>query len=87
MAKFTDAFGRFDVCDLRPKHLDLFFAEHLKDLAPRSRNHYRSTLSVFLKWCVRKVAHRKWTFQPIDRLQRWRRPGKGGAHFRRGHNP
>jgi integrase len=54
MAKFTDAFGTFDVCDLRPEHLDLFFTEHLKDMAPRSRNHHRSTLSVFLKWCVRK---------------------------------
>jgi integrase len=54
MKKFTTAFATFDVCDLRPEHLDLFFAEHLKDLAPRTRNHFRSTLTVFFKWCVRK---------------------------------
>lgn len=54
MEKFTQAFGTFDVCDLRPEHLDLFFVEHLKDLAPRTRNHFRSTLTVFFKWCVRK---------------------------------
>jgi hypothetical protein len=52
--RFTHAFGKSDVCDLRPEHLDLFFTDHLKGMAPRSRNHFRSTLSVFLKWCVRK---------------------------------
>ncbi len=54
MDRFTGAFGTFDACDLRPEHLDLFFSKHLKELSPRSRNHYRSTLFVFFKWCVRK---------------------------------
>jgi integrase len=54
MAKFTNAFGTSLVCELQSEHLDVFFAEHLKDMAPRSRNHYRSTLCVFFKWCVRK---------------------------------
>jgi len=53
LGRFRDAF-QMDVCDLRPAHLDLFFAEHLKDVMARTRNHFRSTLSVFIKWCVRK---------------------------------
>jgi integrase len=51
--KFKAAFV-MDVCDLSREQLDLFFAEHLKKLAPRSRNHYRSTLQVWIKWCVRR---------------------------------
>jgi len=53
LRRLTDAF-RMDACDLAPEHLDLFFGEHLRDLAPRSRNHFRSTLHVWFKWCVRK---------------------------------
>lgn len=53
LKRFRDAF-QMDVCDLRPAHLDLFFAEHLKVVAARTRNHFRSSLSVFIKWAVRK---------------------------------
>jgi integrase len=54
MDKFTETFGTSDLCDIRADHLDLFFGVQLKDLSPRSRNHHRSTLSVFFKWCIRK---------------------------------
>ena len=53
MNRFTDALD-MDVCDLRPEHLDLFVSEHLKSMAAKSRNHFRSTLTVFFKFCVRK---------------------------------
>jgi integrase len=49
----TDAF-QMDLCDLRPEHLDLFFGTHLGKLSPKSRNHYRSTVGLLIKWAVRR---------------------------------
>ena len=81
MAKFTDVFGTSDVCDLRPEHLDLVFTEHLKDLAPRTRNHFRSTPTVFFKWCVRKSylqeihspapGRKAWRTRTFSRRRKW----------------
>ena len=52
MNRFTEAFG-IDVCDMSKAAIDAFF-EDLESLAPRTRNHFRQTLSHFLKWCVKK---------------------------------
>jgi len=53
LERFTDAF-QMDLCDMRPEHLDLFFGTHLGKLSPKSRNHYRGTLGLLLKWAVRR---------------------------------
>jgi integrase len=53
MERFTDAF-QMDLCDLRAEHLDLFFGTHLGKLSPKSRNHYRGTVGLFIKWAVRR---------------------------------
>lgn len=55
LGRFVSATGDVDVCELKPEHFDAYFSKHTKDLAPKTRNHIRSTLSVFLKWCVRKA--------------------------------
>ena len=49
---FSATFSALDVCDLTKQQLDLFIASHSK-LSPKSRNHYRTTLKMFLGWCQR----------------------------------
>ena len=49
---FAAANSAADVCDLTKQHLDLFMAAHGK-LSPKSRNHFRNTLGMFLRWCIR----------------------------------
>jgi len=51
--RFTNAF-QMDLCDLRPEHFDLFFRSHLGKLSPKSRNHYRGTLGLLIRWAVRR---------------------------------
>jgi hypothetical protein len=48
-----------DVCDLQKEHFDLFFAEHMRGLSTESRNHYRGSLHLWLKWCARKITCRR----------------------------
>ena len=50
---FAAANSAADVCDLTKQHLDLFIAAHGK-LSPKSRNHFRNTLGMFLRWCIRR---------------------------------
>ena len=52
--RFACATKRVDVCELSPDTFDVFFSKHTTGLSPKTRNHFRSTLSVFLKWSVRK---------------------------------
>jgi integrase len=53
LERFSGAFT-MDLCDLGPGHLDIFFTAHLGNLAPKSKNHFRGCLSLFLKWAVRR---------------------------------
>ena len=50
--EFSTTFSALDVCDLTKQQLDLFISAHAK-LSPKSRNHYRTTLRMFLGWCQR----------------------------------
>ncbi len=52
---FAKAFPGHAVCDIGKQHLDLFMSDpHRSQLAPKSRNHYRATLKMFLAWAVKK---------------------------------
>ncbi len=61
LRRFTDTFKGSAVCDLTKDNLDLFLGS-LSDLAPKTRNHYRATIKMFLGWAVKKdylaVTHR-----------------------------
>jgi len=50
--EFAGAFIGTDVADLKKNHIDVFVAAHPK-LSAKSRNHLRSTVKMFLGWCVR----------------------------------
>jgi integrase len=49
---FATTFPGQAVCDLGKEHCSLFMGQH-GDLSPKSRNHFRATLKLFLAWCVR----------------------------------
>ena len=51
--EFAAAFPGNAVADLAKAHLDAYVGAHGK-LSPKSRNHLRSTLRMFLGWCVRR---------------------------------
>jgi len=51
--EFADAFPGNSVGDLTKAHLDAFVGAHQK-LSPKSRNHLRTTVRMFLGWCVRR---------------------------------
>jgi integrase len=51
--EFAAAFPGNAVSDLAKAHLDTYVGAHGK-LSPKSRNHLRSTLRMFLGWCVRR---------------------------------
>lgn len=61
LRRFSATFKGYDVCALTKDNLDLFLGA-LTDLAPKTRNHYRAALKLFLGWAVKKdflpVAHR-----------------------------
>ena len=50
---FAASFPGHTVCALAKTHLDAYLGAHGK-LSPKSRNHRRSTLRMFLGWCVRR---------------------------------
>ncbi len=52
LKEFADAFPGTAVVDLVKAQLDAFVSSHRK-LSPKSRNHLRTTLRMFLGWCVR----------------------------------
>jgi integrase len=53
LEKFARMFPGHAVCDLSKDHLDTY-AGQFKDLSPKSRNHNRVTVRMFLSWCVKK---------------------------------
>ncbi len=53
LTEFSATFTGLDVCDLTKQHLDLFISSRAK-LSPKSRNHFRATLRMFLGWCTRR---------------------------------
>jgi integrase len=53
LTEFSTANTALDVCDVTKQHVDLFMAARGK-LSPKSRNHIRATLKMFLGWCVRR---------------------------------
>ncbi len=61
LRRFTNTFSGYAVCDLTRDNLDLFLGA-LAKLSPKTRNHYRATLKMFLGWAVKKdylsVTHR-----------------------------
>jgi integrase len=61
LRRFSDTFPGYDLCDLAKANLDLFLGA-LTELSPKTRNHYRAALKLFLGWAVKKdylpVTHR-----------------------------
>jgi integrase len=53
LKEFAAAFPGNAVVDLAKSHLDAYVGAH-EDLSPKSRNHLRSTLRMFLGWCARR---------------------------------
>jgi integrase len=54
LRNFAAEFPGHAVCDLAKEHLDLYFANKKRaDLAPKSRNHIRSTLAMFFRWAIK----------------------------------
>jgi integrase len=53
LRRLSATFTGYDLCDLAKANLDQFFGA-LADLAPKSRNHYRASLKLFLGWAVKK---------------------------------
>jgi hypothetical protein len=58
---FGSTFPATAVCDLRKEHLNLFMQRHASH-APKSRNHNRGAVKMFLTWCAKRdyvsTAHR-----------------------------
>ena len=50
---FAKTFPSNAVCDLGKEHLNLFMQQHGTH-APKSRNHYRGAVKMFLTWCVKR---------------------------------
>ena len=50
---FAAAFPGTAVADLAKTHLDAYIGAHAK-LSPKTRNHFRTTIRMFLGWCVRR---------------------------------
>lgn len=52
LRNYAKTFPSHAVCDLSKEHLNLFMRKH-DTHSPRSRNHYRSAVKMFLNWCVK----------------------------------
>jgi len=52
LTEFAETFAGTAVSDLAKTHVDAFLGAHSK-LSAKSRNHLRTTLRMFLSWCVR----------------------------------
>jgi integrase len=50
---FAGTFPGTAVCDLSKEHLTLY-AQTFKDFTPKTKNHRRATVKMFLKWCTRQ---------------------------------
>ena len=50
---FAKTFPATAVCDLAKEHLNLFMQKHASH-APKSRNHYRGAVKMFLTWCAKR---------------------------------
>ena len=51
--EFAGTFPETTVADLAKTHIDAYIGAHGK-LSPKSRNHLRATVRMFLGWCVRR---------------------------------
>jgi len=50
---FAKTFPSNAICDLGKEHLNLFMRKHGTH-SPKSRNHYRGAVKMFLTWCVKR---------------------------------
>ncbi|MFM2294338.1 MAG: hypothetical protein RLZZ350_751 [Verrucomicrobiota bacterium] len=50
---FAQTFPSNAVCDLSKEHLNVFMEKYSKH-SPKSRNHYRATVKMFLSWCIKR---------------------------------
>ena len=50
---FAATFPATSVCDLTKEHMDTFIKKHASH-SPKSRNHYRGAVKMFLSWCVKR---------------------------------
>jgi integrase len=53
LREFAGTFPGIAVCDLSKEHLNAY-AQTFKDFTPKTRNHRRATVKMFLKWCARQ---------------------------------
>ena len=53
LREFAATFPNTAVCDLSKEHLTVY-AQTFKDFTPKTRNHRRATVKMFLKWCARQ---------------------------------
>ena len=51
--RLSSFFRNTDVCDITKANIDLFF-DHLEELKPKTRNHYRAAVLMFLRWSQQK---------------------------------
>ena len=53
LREFAHTFPGTAVCDLSKEHLTAY-AKTFKEFTPKTRNHRRATVKMFLKWCARQ---------------------------------
>ena len=53
LREFASTFPATAVSDLTKEHLNIY-AKTFKDFTPKTKNHRRATVKMFLKWCVRQ---------------------------------
>jgi len=53
LRSFASTFTATAICDLSKEHLSLY-AQKIKSFTPKTQNHRRATVKMFLKWCVRQ---------------------------------
>ena len=55
LGNFAEVFPGHSLRDITKDHLDLFFGDKKRaKLAPKSRNHYRGTIKLFLRWAIKR---------------------------------
>lgn len=80
LREFSTSNTAIDVSDVTKDHVDLFLSARRK-LSPKSRNHFRTTLKMFFRWCQRKDFLAKNTdLLDADGLRRDKLPG-GDVEF------
>lgn len=53
LREFAKTFPSNAVCDLGKEHLNLYMQKY-SDQSPKSRNHYRGAIKMFLSWCAKR---------------------------------